>query len=311
MASVTRGRTGSTAAGKKNSCGKCQEDCASGNAVVCGFCELWYHSKCVEGMSAEFIKCCDAMNKLYGGASFLCVVCRKVTAMLNHSMRDMEARMTSIESKLQTAELEKMVMAEKIKNLELKNRQVNEEVQKIEVEVSSGMEKAKEEVKDEMRDEMKEREAIKDNIVIYGLKESNEADGMKRKEDDIAMVKKMAEEIGVDLKGEVRIKFRSGKTATEDRPRPLILTVDDDETRENIMSNARKMAGKEAWKRVFVGPELTWRQREEGRKEEKKLKEDAEKRTTEENAKGKEGNCVVVGRRGRRWLKWVTVTQNE
>ena len=54
------------------------------------------------------------------------------------------------------------------------SRQVNEDVQKIEGEVSSGMEKVMKEVKDEMRDEMKEREEIKDNIVIYGMKESNE-----------------------------------------------------------------------------------------------------------------------------------------
>ena len=51
---------------------------------------------------------------------------------------------------------------------------MNEDVQKIEGEVSSGMEKVMKEVKDEMRDEMKEREEIKDNIVIYGMKESNE-----------------------------------------------------------------------------------------------------------------------------------------
>ena len=321
MASVTRGRLGSTAAGKRgrgstaagkrNSCGKCQDECANGNAVVCSFCELWYHSKCIEGMSAEFVKCCDALNRLYGGSSFLCVVCRKVTAMLNHSMRDMEARMTSIESKLQTAEPEKMVMTEKIKNLESKNRQVNEDVQKIEGEVSSGMEKAKEEVKDEMRDESKARQEIKVNIVIYGLKESEETDVMKRKEDDFSMVKKMAEEIGVELKGDVRIKFRSGRALTGDRPRPLIVTVEDEETRESIMTNAKKMSGKETWKRVFVGPELTWRQREEGRKEEKKLKEDAEKRTEEENGKGKAGKCVVVGRRGRRWLKWVVEARDE
>ena len=156
----TRGRLGSTATTKKNACGKCNEECASGNAVVCGFCELWFHSKCVEGMSPEFIKCCDAINKFYGGSSFLCVVCRKVTGMLNHSMKEMDSRMEQMETKLQTAELERKVLAEKVKNMESKNRQVDENVQKMEGEVASGMEKAKEEVKDEMRDEMKKREEM-------------------------------------------------------------------------------------------------------------------------------------------------------
>ena len=80
-------------------------------------------------------------------------------------------------------------------------------------------------------------------------------------------MKKMAEELGVDLKGEVRIKFRSGRpTSTEDRPRPLIVTIEDDKTRESIMTNARKMSGKEEWKRVFLGPELTWRRTSKGKR---------------------------------------------
>ena len=83
--------------------------------------------------------------------------------------------------------------------------QVGENVKKIEDEVTSGMEKAKEEVKDEMRDEMRDGEQKKSNIVVYGMKESEEAEGEKRKEDDKKMVKKMVEEIGVEAKGEVKV----------------------------------------------------------------------------------------------------------
>ena len=298
----TRGRLGSTATTKKNACGKCNEECASGNAVVCGFCELWFHSKCVEGMSPEFIKCCDAINKFYGGSSFLCVVCRKVTGMLNHSMKEMDSRMEQMETKLQTAELERKVLAEKVKNMESKNRQVDENVQKMEGKVASGMEKAKEEVKDEMRDEMKKREEKKDNIVIYGVKESEETEGPKRKEEDESMVKKMATAIDVNVEGKIKGSYRAGK----DHPRPLVVTIEDDETREKILANARRMSGKDEWKKVFVAHDLTWRQREEARKEEKKLKDDAEKRTKEENARGRMGKFVVVGQRGRRWTKWIT-----
>ena len=69
-------------------------------------------------MTPEFVKCCDAMNKYYGGSSFLCVVCRKVTGMLNHSMKEMEAKMMQMEAKLTTAVLKGKIMAEKIENLE-------------------------------------------------------------------------------------------------------------------------------------------------------------------------------------------------
>ena len=66
-------------------------------------------------------------------------------------------------------------------------------MQKIEGEVATGMEKAKEEVKDEMRDEMKKREENKENIAVYGLKESVEADEKKRREEDEQLVKTMAQ----------------------------------------------------------------------------------------------------------------------
>ena len=102
---------------KTNPCGKCQDECGSGNAVVCGFCELWYHSKRVEGMTPAFIQCCDVMNKHYGGSSFLCIVCRKVMGMFNQSMKEMKD-MAAMEQRLATAALERNCMAAKIENLE-------------------------------------------------------------------------------------------------------------------------------------------------------------------------------------------------
>ena len=41
-----------------------------------------------------------------------------------------------------------------------------------------------------MRDEVREREEKKDNLVIYGLRESEEEDGKKRKEEDVKDVKR-------------------------------------------------------------------------------------------------------------------------
>ena len=194
--------------------------------------------------------------------------------MLNHSMKDMEARMLQMEAQLRTGELERKLMAETIINMENKNRQVKENIMNLEVEVTSGMEKAKEEVKVELRGEMRERDVKKNNLVIYGLKESSETDGKKRKEEDEEMVKKMAAEIEVDFKGEIKASYRARPAAGNpaagnpagDRPCPLVVTIDDDETREGILANARRMSGKDTWRKVFVSHDLTWRQRDEMRK---------------------------------------------
>ena len=264
-------------------------------------------------MSAEFVKCCDAINRFYGGSSFLCGICRKITSMLNRNVKELENKMIKMEADLATAALERKLMAEKLNNLESKNRQVDENVQRVEGEVAAGMEKAKEEVKDEMRDEMKEREDKKENIVIYGLKESEEEDGKKRKDDDAKKVYEMVAEIDVGFKDEIKGSYRAGAKGQGEgaRPRPLIVTIEDDETREKILANARRLAGKDQWGTVYVARDLTWRQREEVRKEEKKLKEDAETKTKEENDKGKVGKYVVVGQRGKRWLKWIREVRND
>ena len=156
----------------------------------------------------------------------------------------------------------------------------------MEGEVASGMEKAKEEVKDELREEMQKREENRENLVVYGLKESEEDDEMKQKDEDVTVVMRMATEIGVEFKGEVKSIYRAGKKIG-DRPRPLVVKIEDDETREGILANARKMAGKDDWKTLRVSRLDV--EKEEMRKEEKKLKEDAENRTEEENTAGKVG----------------------
>ena len=58
-------------------------------------------------------------------------------------------------------------------------------------------------------------------------------------------------------------------------------------------------------KRVFISPDLTREQREEARKAESRLREEAEKKTEEAKNEGKVGRYAVVGQRGRRRLLWI------
>ena len=190
--------------------------------------------------------------------------------------------------------------------METKASQVTDKIVEIEQEVETGMEKAKEEVKVEMKEEMREREERATNVVVYGVKESEETDPEKRKKHDAEKVKEMAAKIGVTT-GELEVKFRAGKKndAANSKPRPMIVRVEDDETRENILRNARRLAREEEWKTVFVSEDLTWKQREEAKAAEKKLREEAEKKTEKAKNEGKSGGkYVVVGPRGRRRVVW-------
>ena len=84
------------------------------------------------------------------------------------------------------------------------------------------------------------------------------------------------------------------------KPRPLIIRVTDDETRERIFRNARLLSQEESTKRVFISQDLTRQQREEDRKAEVERKEDAARRTEQAKNEGRKVRYVVVGTRGRR-----------
>ena len=119
----------------------------------------------------------------------------------------------------------------------------------------------------------------------------------------------MAQVIGIGLEGGIEIEHRAGrKDENASKPRPLIVVkIKDDETRERLFKNARRLARNDEWKNVYVSPDLTCKQREEARKDEKKLREDAEKRNEQAKNEGKvDGKFVVIGQRGssRRVVWW-------
>ena len=290
---------------KKAPCGKCSEECKAGTGIPCAFCETWFHAKCIDGMTPEFVDCCDKLMRLYGGSSFLCVVCRKLVAKLNKSFKDVEKQMSDFEQRLEKSERENKALKEKIEKMEAQTDQVKTKMGNMEKEIETGMETAKKEVKEEMTMERKEMEEKANNLVLYGLKESEKEDAKDRKEEDYEKVRKMAEEIGVEVEGKMEVKFRAGKKVENGKARPLIVRFEKDETREQLLTHARRLARKDEWRNVFVSPDLTWKQREEARQEEKKLREEADRKTEQAKNEGRtDGRYAVVGQRGRRRIVW-------
>ena len=170
-----------------------------------------------------------------------------------------------------------------------------------EKEMATGMEKAKKEVKLNVRTELAEREANGNNICIYGLEEMQEQDPEKWREGELKKVTEVAEQMGVQLVGEVTIKFRAGREREVGvKPRPLIVRLKDDLTRANFFQNARLLSRTERTKKVFIAQDLMPQQREEDRKAETARKEDAAKRMEEAKNEGRREMFVVVGVRGNR-----------
>ena len=281
-------------------CGKCDAE-ATGNVVCCNSCELWFHYTCIDGMNRDYFDNCKKGYELYGFSAFLCKVCRKVLTTIKKSMKDLKDEMKEMKDEMMVLKLEKETLAQKLEKIEMSTEKVNERVVGVEKEVATGMEKAKEEVKKDVKSEMTQREERGSNIVIYGLDETVEEDAALWRAKEQTKVEDVIQKLGVQVKGDVAVKFRAGKKReVGEKPRPMIVNVSDDETRVSILRNAPRLSRIQETRKVFFAPDLTWQQREEERKNENALKEEVAKKTEEAKNGGGEKWFRVVGARGRR-----------
>ena len=283
----------------KYPCGKCDGEVTSG--VSCNSCDIWFHDKCVDGMTREFFDCCKKTHELYGFTAFLCKVCRKMFNGVNKAMKEVKADLKSMQDRVMVLEQEKEVLAQKLEKIEKGTEKVTERVEGVEKEVATGMEKAKQEVKNDVKSELAQRDENSSNIAIYGLAETKEDDVEKWREAEAKKVTELVEQMAVQIDGEVAIRYRGGRKREEGaKPRPLIVRIADDETRAKIFRSAHKLSRQESTRGVFISHDLTWQQREDDRKAETARKEEAAQKTERAKNEGRRVKWVVVGARGKR-----------
>ena len=67
----------------------------------------------------------------------------------------------------------------------------------------------------------------------------------------------IADELGVEIKGEVEAKYRAGKRVGE-KPRPMIVRVANNKTHNMLLKKAHMPGRKDQWKTVFIQQDLTF-----------------------------------------------------
>ena len=276
-------------------CAKCDKNCSkTQHSLQCNCCEQWLHKDCVEGMSDAYFDNVQKSCELFGSSAFLCKTCRKVVTKLTKGHKDLEARIKILENENES-------LVKRVEALEKKTSDNEGGLKKVE----TGLEKAKEEVKEEVRLDMVEKEERRNNMVIYGLEESEKEEAKERAKDDQKTVKKLLEALEMEVEEDgMEVKFRAGKKREDGKPRPLIVRFKEEEKKDQLLIDARKLGRKEGWKKVFLAPDLTPRQREEDRKKEEERKKEAEEKNAKAREEGKQGKWIVVGMRGRRRVVW-------
>ena len=112
------------------------------------------------------------------------------------------------------------------------------------------------------------------------------------------------------MSGVIEVKHRAGKKVGGGKPRPIVIKVTDDETRSRLLANARRLGRIPEWKNVYVGSDMTFKQREEARKLDAELWAEANRKTEEAKNEGRDTEkYVVIGQRGRDrrvvlWRSW-------
>lgn len=131
--------------------------------------------------------------------------------------------------------------------------------------------------------EAMEREKRKNNLVIFGIEETND-EGMTRDK-----VKNILQAVEID---ENKVKYfgRVGRNTSENKIRVVRVVCDDSETRRNFLKGANKLKTMQGYNKVYVSPDLTKAQQLLDKKLRDKLREI---RVNTKEAKINNGEIVV------------------
>ena len=99
----TMGGRGATRLKTQYPCGHCMEETSKAQAtsVPCSICENWFHQKCVQGMTTEFVESCHAMMRIEGKSSLICFCCRSKVEKHAAFVKEVRQEMKDVTKEMQ------------------------------------------------------------------------------------------------------------------------------------------------------------------------------------------------------------------
>ena len=141
-------------------------------------------------------------------------------------------------------------------------------------------------------DDHLDKEKRKANIVIHNLPEQSEGTVVERCEKDSASFVTMIKD-EMKLNATVSKSFRVGKKLS-DKPRLLIVTLDNPAVKQDILRYASQLRHSEQYSNIYVTPDLTQKEREANRKLREELA--SRRRSGEANLMIKGGKIISMNR---------------
>jgi len=248
-------------------------------------CSLWCHKECA-GISDAFFKNLEQQKKEMGIAYWACRSCLSFAAK-------MQTQMKEVDRKLDRLQGEVMVNREGL-------AKTNGKIEKVERSVGAvgkKVEDVEKRMEENMYEEMRAREAIKRNIIMYGVVEpdGNIRTDRERIEADMAVCEDIFRAAKTTLrKPDIRFCRRVGDRGKECRP--LLVGLKSEMLKTEVLDGARELQYT-MFKNISIGPDQTRKQRQA----EKRLEEVAERKNREELTQedvAKNLKWMAVGRKG-------------
>lgn len=265
-----------------------------GGGIECTICKLWVHVKCSDLEDFEFTLIQKMVAKR-GSHLWACVACSKAHMELKCEVDVLKKNLMEIQEQVSSNRARMDKISDKTDGLEERIAEVEKATDKSAIIT---------EVCDLQVVENAEREARKDNIIIFQLAEPDEniTIGQKRKEKDGEALSDVLNDIGVkvDLKDDIKFWVRTGeKSEKQDKPRPLLVGFRDNAKKSEVFTKARNLAKSQRFKNISIVNDLTKRQREE----DEELKKIADQRNQEMNKEDQSNfEWKVLGPKGQRKL---------
>jgi hypothetical protein len=254
-------------------------------------------------MSDPFFKNLELQIKETGTAFWACRSCVSFAntfgAKVNEKLKQMDKRVDSLQEKVEanTGGLEEV--QEKVETVEKRMEKLEKKTEERETAEDDGM-----------FEELRAREAIRRNLVVYGLEEPDQTikEGKDRLEADKNECENIFNTIGAKARRtDIRFCRRLGERGED--ARPLLLGMTSETIKCEILDRAKELQNTE-YQHIGIGPDQTKKQKQA----EIKLTEEANRLNREElteQDKAKNLKWAVIGPRGEKRLVKVPDRERE
>ncbi len=249
------------------------------NALICSKCERWIHQTCSTINLTEY-KALTKKNR--DNIMWFCDACLPVvTCFLQGRMSPAPA--TPSQRNDTNKKIDQILAGFK----RLENAMVKNE---------SNLEKLIEEKVESYLQNERDKDDRQFNLIFHNIPESTDEDITERKSHDVDQVMGILNNLEVQYT-EVSQPTRLGKKQTADdgkgKPRLLRVKLASVEVKRQTLAKAKQLKSFSRWKRVYITPDLTFKEREESRKLRQEL-----------FARRDQGEQDIVIRRGKIVKSW-------